>query len=171
MKLDSELIWNIARREASLGFRSKSVWTVLCLVVLGSCALVYSTALNLDNHESDPKVTKLIIGMFITVALSIGIMMNTTLVGGSISEEKDNKVVEILLSCVRAEELYVGKILGHSFLGIIQLVFLWHVILFSAIAFGIVSIDHFPWLMCFLLLFFMLLAYIFSPRYMLLLVP
>ncbi len=162
MALDSGLIWQVARREAGLGIRSKAVWGVLVLVIVGTIFLVYSVAQSVERHEQHSAgVITLILAIFLTVVLGMVIMMNTTLVGGSISEEKDHKVVEILLSAVRAEELYIGKILGHSLIGISQLVGLWLVVMMSAMIFGVATLNEIPWGFCLAILFFTVLSYIF----------
>ena len=92
--------------------------------------------------------------------MGMGILMNSTLVGGSISEEKDKKVVEILLSLARPEELYIGKMLGHSLIGFTQLVILWATVLVFTLVFDISTLSRLPLWFCFVMLAFMLLAYL-----------
>lgn len=60
----------------------------------------------------------------ITFLLYISLLMIGTMVMRSVVQEKSNRIVEVLLSSASSTELMVGKILGNSITGIIQM-FIW----------------------------------------------
>ena len=161
MKLDKDTIWEIAKKEAKLGVSSKAVWGVLSVVLIGAVTLIGFVGAKIEHDTvTDLETLVLILGTFLTVVMGMGILMNSTIVGGSISEEKDKKVVEILLSLARPEELYIGKMLGHSLIGFTQLVILWATVLVFTLVFDISTLSKLPLWFCFVMLAFMLLAYL-----------
>ena len=54
------------------------------------------------------------IPMGVAVLLLIALMMNSSLLLASVAEEKESKVMEVILSSVRADQLLFGKVLGLS---------------------------------------------------------
>lgn len=161
MKLDKLTIWEVAKKEATLGILSKAVWGVLAVVTIGAVTLIGFVGFQLESEPANDIVTIIfILSTFLTVVMGMGILMNSTLVGGSVSEEKDKKVIEILLSLARAEELYIGKMLGHSFIGFCQLIILWATVLISALVFDVSTLSELPIWFSLAMLVFMLLAYL-----------
>lgn len=172
MALEWHSIQKVARREARLGTSSKAVWGVLGIVIVGTVALVAVVAGNLT--EADQQVVEqsganppiqgigpFILANFFTVTMGMTILMNSTMVGGSIAEEKDKKVIEILLSMVRPDSLYLGKIFGHFVVSLIQLVLIWIAVIASVIVFDVVSLSDLPIGFCFAILGLMVQAYLF----------
>ncbi len=66
------------------------------------------------------------LGMPLAIAglLIMALMMNSGLLLASIAEEKENKVMEVILSSVSADRLLLGKVLGIVLAGILQ-IFVW----------------------------------------------
>ena len=62
-----------------------------------------------------------IVSFLFTFLLYFSLIMIGTMMMRSVVEEKNNRIVEILLSSVNAKELMTGKILGTSITGLIQM--------------------------------------------------
>lgn len=58
----------------------------------------------------------------VSVLLLIALMMNANLLLASVAEEKENRVIEVLLSSVSAEQLLFGKVIGLVAAGILQII-------------------------------------------------
>lgn len=151
------LVFLVAQREALLSLRSKSISIVFAAVALVGFSSRQVIKSGVDPNPHDVSV---IVGLFMLVAMSMAIMMSSPLLGASMVEEKDNKVVEILLSSIRADELYLGKVFGHIVIGLFQLVALWGITAVSSILFGLSEFASFPWSRTFLVLLFMLPGYL-----------
>lgn len=65
-----------------------------------------------------------IVSFLFTFLLYFSLIMMGTMVMRSVVQEKTNRIVEVLLSSASSTELMVGKILGNSITGIIQM-FIW----------------------------------------------
>ncbi len=63
----------------------------------------------------------LILGYVFTIVLVIFVLTSGQLLVRSVLEEKSNRIVEVLLSSLTAEEMMTGKIVGLSLLGMTQL--------------------------------------------------
>ena len=96
--------------------------------------------------------------LMISLAFTTGLMMQAAVV------EKENRVVEILLSCVDADEILAGKLLGLGAAGLLQIGVWFSIVLVSAAAFGAVleSVGvAVPWLAMAVALVFFPAAYLF----------
>lgn len=64
------------------------------------------------------------LGMPLAIAglLIIALMMNSGILLASIAEEKENKVMEVIVSSVSADRLLLGKVLGIVLAGVLQIV-------------------------------------------------
>jgi len=62
------------------------------------------------------------IPMGVAGLLVIALMMNSSLLLASVAEEKESKVMEVILSSVSAEQLLFGKVLGLVAAGLLQIV-------------------------------------------------
>ncbi|MCG3137998.1 MAG: hypothetical protein HJJLKODD_01854 [Phycisphaerae bacterium] len=67
------------------------------------------------------KTMSLVMPLGVTGLLMIALMMNASLLLASVSEEKENKVIEVILSSVRADQLLFGKVLGLVAAGLLQI--------------------------------------------------
>lgn len=74
------------------------------------------------------------IGLISTFAIYMFIMLYGSMVMQGVTEEKTNRIVEIMVSSVRPIDLMIGKIIGVGLVGITQ-IFLWGILLtvFSSI--------------------------------------
>jgi len=76
-------------------------------------------------HTLDPgaaqRATRDVAGIFVAVLLYIALQIYGQVVAAGVVEEKANRIVEILLSTIRARQLLFGKVLGIGLLGFIQL--------------------------------------------------
>lgn len=68
------------------------------------------------------------IGLFSTFAIYMFIMLYGSMVMQGVTEEKTNRIVEIMVSSVRPIDLMIGKIIGVGLVGITQ-IFLWGILL------------------------------------------
>lgn len=64
----------------------------------------------------------LIIAGILTILIYISLFITGPMVMAAVNEEKTNRVVEILLSSVKPNELMLGKVLGTATTGLIQMV-------------------------------------------------
>ncbi len=71
---------------------------------------------------SDEKMARQVAGLIASVLLFMSIMIFGSFILLGVMEEKQSRVVEVLLSRVKPESLLAGKILGIGALGILQLV-------------------------------------------------
>jgi len=69
-----------------------------------------------------------VIGLFSTFAIYMFIMLYGSMVMQGVTEEKSNRIVEIMVSSVRPFDLMMGKIIGVGLVGITQ-IFLWGILL------------------------------------------
>lgn len=150
MSIDFESVVTVAQREASLAVRSTSVIVVFLLSLIGTAGLMIYLGGEMDpggglGTATELRAVSIVVTTMLVTVLFISIMMVGTMVGGSIAQEKDRRVIEILLSSVRAEELYIGKLLGYGAVGVVQLLALSLVSVISLWARGAVAWNAMPW--------------------------
>ena len=89
------------------------------------------TSYTLDDATGEEKISSSEVYMIISMVLSIIIYMFIAMFSGmvmqSVSEEKSSRVVEVLVSSVKATELMFGKIIGVALVALTQF-FLWVVL-------------------------------------------
>jgi ABC-2 type transport system permease protein len=89
-----------------------------------------STEFELGENNEFVEVNKLTKGFSLGMPLAIAgllimaLMMNSGLLLASIAEEKENKVMEVIVSSVSADKLLLGKVLGIVMAGLLQ-IFVW----------------------------------------------
>ncbi len=89
---------------------------------------VQTIKLNEDGTESESAVSlAYIIGIFFTIAIYMFITMYGSMVMQGVSEEKTNRIVEIMVSSVRPFDLMMGKIIGIGLVGLTQLI-IWSIL-------------------------------------------
>lgn len=104
-----------ARRDAAdeLGLTGEDVATLLRPITLADRSL----------HEPDPEDEPRRIAAYVgLMVLYISILMFGQFVMMGVMEEKQNRVVEVVLSRVRPAQILAGKVLGIGLLGLIQIV-------------------------------------------------
>lgn len=80
------------------------------------------------------------IGMILTFLIYMFVMSYGGMVMQSVTEEKTNRIVEIMVSSVRPFQLMIGKITGIGLVGIFQIA-IWGILLFILTAAGGLFID------------------------------
>lgn len=92
---------------------------------------------NINLSYLDPnaaqKTAQIVVGIFVAALLYVALLVYGQIVAQGVVEEKQNRIVEILLSTIRPSQLLLGKVVGIGVLGLIQLLVL------SAVAFIAVS--------------------------------
>lgn len=87
---------------------------------------------NADVAQATPRVQelepqepyhseRLVIGMIVGILIYVGLLSYGQAVAQGVVEEKSSRVVEILLSTIRAWQLMAGKVLGIGLVGLLQL--------------------------------------------------
>lgn len=90
---------------------------------------VQTIKLNEDGSKSESAVSlAYIIGIFFTILIYMFITMYGSMVMQGVSEEKTNRIVEIMVSSVRPFDLMMGKIIGIGLVGFTQLI-LWGILM------------------------------------------
>lgn len=115
-----------------------------------------------DEKESDFLQTFFSAYVFIMMLMFL-VLTSGQLLIRSVVEEKSNRVIEVLLSSCSANDLMIGKILGLSGLGLLQIV-IWAVIgLVLSLKFGssIFAVANFPLLIIYFVLGYLMYAAIF----------
>lgn len=76
----------------------------------------------------DPNATqrlqRQVVGIFVAALLYVALLIYGQLVAAGVVEEKANRIIEILLSTVRARQLLFGKVVGIGLVGFTQLLLL-----------------------------------------------
>jgi len=67
---------------------------------------------------------RVVVGIFVAALLYVTLVVYGQMIAQGVVEEKQNRIVEILLSTVRPSQLLLGKVAGIGMLGIIQLLVL-----------------------------------------------
>jgi len=88
---------------------------------------------------SQDLLSMLLVPLIFAVIFMISIFFASGFLFSSVTEEKENRIIEILLSSVSSGQLLVGKILGLGLVGLVQVaVWLITVFIFSELAPGII---------------------------------
>jgi ABC-2 type transport system permease protein len=87
-------------------------------------ARVSSAAIHLQVLDPNAKVRteRQVVAIFVAILLYVALVLYGQIVAAGVVEEKANRIVEILLSTVRARQLLFGKVIGIGLLGVVQLV-------------------------------------------------
>ncbi len=93
--------------------------------------------IRVDENEGESfssSIVSFIMGEFMTFLLYISLLLYGQMVMTSIIEEKNNRVLELIVSSVRPAQLMLGKIAGIGLVAVTQ-IFIWIVLMVSASAF------------------------------------
>ncbi len=87
-------------------------------------ARIGSAAIHLQVLDPNAKVRteRQVVAIFVAVLLYVALVLYGQIVAAGVVEEKANRIIEILMSTVRARQLLFGKVVGIGLLGMIQLV-------------------------------------------------
>ena len=99
---------------------------------------------NGDEKESNTDVA-MFVGIFFTILIYMFVLTYGTMVMQSVTEEKSNRIVELMVSSVKPFTLMMGKIIGVALVGLLQMV-IWGVMLFVilgivGVAFGVGDVS------------------------------
>ncbi len=99
---------------------------------------------NGDEKESNTDVA-MFVGIFFTILIYMFVLSYGTMVMQSVTEEKSNRIVELMVSSVKPFTLMMGKIIGVALVGLLQML-IWGVMLFVilgivGVAFGIGDVS------------------------------
>lgn len=92
-----------------------------------------------EEGESASAIVSYGLGMVLTFVLYMFLLLYGQMVMTSIIEEKNNRVIEIMVSSIKPTQLMLGKILGIGLVALTQIV-LWCILLTVAVAFVIPAI-------------------------------
>jgi ABC-2 type transport system permease protein len=105
---------------------------------------VYEIGQSGDTTRSNLIVKYGVPGVFLWL-LVMGIVMSSSMLISGVIEERTNRIIEIMMSSIKPNELMAGKILGIGMLGVIQITFYLLVILIFSIYGGtMANIDISP---------------------------
>jgi ABC-2 type transport system permease protein len=94
----------------------------------------------------DPKATertqRAVVGIFTAALLYVSLVLYGQFVAQGVVEEKANRIIEILLSTVRARQLLFGKVVGIGLVGLLQLMVLGLVALATISRFQVVTVPN-----------------------------
>jgi len=114
--------------ELTLTGLAKQVALNRALIAAGASPSAVAAAVakaNINLNFLDPnaaqKTAQTVVGVFVAALLYVSLVVYGQIVAQGVVEEKQNRIVEILLSSVRPRQLLLGKVLGIGLLGIIQL--------------------------------------------------
>lgn len=81
-------------------------------------------------------VLRMVVPVAFVILLFISLMMNTTYLVQGTSEEKENKVVEVLLAAADPDEILAGKLLGLGVTGLFQVLVWFSMLLLGGLLFA-----------------------------------
>jgi ABC-2 type transport system permease protein len=88
--------------------------------------------LNLLDPNAAQRTQSDVVGIFVAALLYTALVLYGQFVAAGVVEEKANRIIEILLSTVRARQLMLGKVVGIGLVGFVQLALLGLVALVTA---------------------------------------
>lgn len=121
MRLRRIIRWEF---KSAIGSKQFLITTILLPAILAVAIFAISVAEGGSSQPSGPPPPPLIIGLIFALILFIGAFMTGVMSMYAIIKEKQNRVVELMLSSVSPWDLMAGKIIGLGMAGLIQ-VFCW----------------------------------------------
>ena len=98
--------------------------------------------LTLLDPNAAEKTSRQVVGVFVAALLYVSLVLYGQLVAQGVVEEKSNRIIEILLSTVRARQLLFGKVLGIGLVGLVQLTVLGVVALVTVSRYQVISVPN-----------------------------
>ncbi len=87
------------------------------------------------------QTARVVVGVFVAALLYVTLVVYGQIIAQGVVEEKQNRIVEILLSTVRPAQLLAGKVVGIGLLGFIQLLILGAVALLATSRTQVISLP------------------------------
>ncbi|HEY6115498.1 MAG TPA: ABC transporter permease [Candidatus Dormibacteraeota bacterium] len=98
--------------------------------------------LTLLDPNAAERTQRDVVGIFIAALLYVSLLLYGQFVAQGVVEEKANRIVEILLSTVKARHLLFGKVIGIGLVGLLQLTVLGLVALATISRFQVISLPN-----------------------------
>ncbi|HEY8815852.1 MAG TPA: ABC transporter permease [Candidatus Dormibacteraeota bacterium] len=104
---------------------------------------VGSAGIHVEVLDLNAKVRteRQVTAIFVAILLYVALVLYGQIVAAGVVEEKANRIIEILLSTVRARQLLFGKVVGIGLLGMVQLVLVAAVALIAAAKTQVISVP------------------------------
>jgi ABC-2 type transport system permease protein len=93
------------------------------------------------DPNAQVRAARTVVGIFVAVLLYVSLVLYGQFVAAGVVEEKQNRIIEILLSTVRPRQLLFGKVLGIGLVGLVQLVLLGAVALITVSRTQVISVP------------------------------
>ena len=122
------------------------------------------------EHSTEAFVARLVVPLAFTMLLFISLMMSSGYLVQGTATEKENKVVEVLLSSANPDEILAGKLLGLGGAGLLQVGVWFSMMMFGGLAFAATLAAfgvQIPWKAVLAGPFFFIAAYLFLGSLML----
>lgn len=106
-------------------------------------AAVASAGIHLQvlDPNARARTQREVASIFVAVLLYVALLLYGQIVAAGVVEEKSNRIIEILLSTVRARQLLFGKVIGVGLLGLAQLVLVGAVALVAVYETKVISVP------------------------------
>ena len=163
-KLDDRLVDDLhaAMREAIVASRLQaSGFDPGRIKVLTSVPRPDSRTVTAEGERTTSRELNIIIPAAFMILLLVSVLTSGQYLLTSTVEEKSNRIVEVLLSAVSPMELMTGKILGQMGVGLLVLVLYAGLGVLALVSFATLGLVD-PFLLVFLLLFFVIAYFIFA---------
>ncbi|MDX2050790.1 MAG: ABC transporter permease [Polyangiaceae bacterium] len=123
-----------------------------------------------EASDSDAQLARLLAPLLVALLLMLALLGTSSYLLQGLGVEKENKVIEVLLACARADEIFAGKLLGLGLAGFVQFAF-WAIFLAGGVAAAALALASLgvevPWLGLLAGLLFVPLGYFFIGSLML----
>lgn len=93
------------------------------------------------DPNAQARTQREVASIFVAVLLYVALLLYGQIVAAGVVEEKANRIIEILLSTVRARQLLFGKVIGVGLLGLAQLVLVGAVALVAVYETKVISVP------------------------------
>ncbi len=97
--------------------------------------------LNVLDPNAKARTERTVVGIFVAVLLYVALLFYGQIVAAGVVEEKANRIIEILLSTVRARQLLFGKVIGIGLVGMVQLVLVGAVAVVAVLKTQVISVP------------------------------
>ncbi|MGN0220202.1 MAG: ABC transporter permease [Muribaculaceae bacterium] len=140
MQLENEISSSIKHTVESIRLKEYNIANLARIMEEINADVSLSTfRLDKDESSETSSVMSYIIGMVMSLMLYMFILLYGQMVMTSIIEEKNNRVLEIVVSSVKPAYLMLGKILGVGLVALTQIL-IWALIICSVTTWGIPSL-------------------------------
>lgn len=140
MQLENEISSSIKHTVESIRLKEYNIANLAQIMQEVNADVKLSTfRLDKDESSETSSVMSYIIGMVMSLMLYMFILLYGQMVMTSIIEEKNNRVLEIVVSSVKPAYLMLGKIVGVGLVALTQIL-IWAVIICSVTTWGIPSL-------------------------------